>query len=82
LSKIGFENVHGYTQNGRNNFGYDLLERYHKNGDEFLNHIVRVTGGENRVSFLNVENKEQSKQCVNTHSPKKSNEFEQTSVGS
>jgi spore coat polysaccharide biosynthesis protein SpsF (cytidylyltransferase family) len=24
----------------------DILERYHKYGDEFINHIVRVTGDE------------------------------------
>jgi hypothetical protein len=35
-----------------------FLERYHKDGDEFLNHIV--TGDETRVSFVNVETKEQS----------------------
>jgi hypothetical protein len=37
-------------------------ERYHKDGDKFLNHIVRVTGDEAWVSFVNVEIKEQSKQ--------------------
>jgi hypothetical protein len=46
-----------------------FLERYHKDGDEFLNHIVRVTGDETRVSFVNVETKEQSKQWMHTHSP-------------
>jgi hypothetical protein len=40
----------------------DFSERYHKDGDEFLNHIVRVTGDEIWVSFVNVEIKEQSKQ--------------------
>jgi hypothetical protein len=39
-----------------------FLEQYHKNGDEFLNHIVRVTGDETWVSFVNVETKEHSKQ--------------------
>jgi hypothetical protein len=34
-----------------------LLEHYHKDGDEFLNHIV--TGDETWVSFVNVEIKEQ-----------------------
>jgi hypothetical protein len=32
-----------------------FLERYHKDGDEFLNHIVQVTGDETWVSFVNVE---------------------------
>jgi hypothetical protein len=35
-------------------------EWYHKNGDEFLSHIVRVTGNETWVSFVNFETKEQS----------------------
>jgi transposase len=39
-----------------------FLERYHKDGDESLNHIVGVTGDENLISFVNVEIKEQSKQ--------------------
>jgi hypothetical protein len=37
-----------------------FLERYHKDGDEFLNHIGRVRGDETWVSFVNVETKEQS----------------------
>jgi hypothetical protein len=32
-----------------------FLERYHKDGDEFHNDIVRVTGDETSVSFVNVE---------------------------
>jgi hypothetical protein len=32
-----------------------LLERYHKDGDEFLNNIVRVKDDENLVSFVNAE---------------------------
>jgi hypothetical protein len=46
-----------------------ILERYHKDCDEFLIHIVRITGDETWVSFLNVETKEQSKQWTHTHSP-------------
>jgi hypothetical protein len=34
-----------------------LLERYHKAGNEFLNHTV--TDDETWVSFVNVETKEQ-----------------------
>jgi hypothetical protein len=48
-----------------------LLQPYHKDGHEFLNHIVRVTGDETLVSFMNVETKEQSKQWIHTHSPRK-----------
>jgi hypothetical protein len=36
------------------------LERYHKDGDEFLSHIIQVTGDETEDSFVNVESKEQS----------------------
>jgi hypothetical protein len=36
-----------------------LLQQYHKDGDVFLNHII--TGDEIWVSYVNVENKEQSK---------------------
>jgi hypothetical protein len=32
-----------------------------QNGIEFLNHIIRVTGDETWVAFVNVEIKEQSK---------------------
>jgi hypothetical protein len=36
-----------------------FLEQYHKDGNEFLNDIIRVTGDETWVSFVNVETKEQ-----------------------
>jgi hypothetical protein len=39
-----------------------FLERYHKDGNEFLNRIVRVTGDETWVSFVSVETKEYSTQ--------------------
>jgi hypothetical protein len=55
------ENAHGCTQNAENGFGFDFLERYHKDSDEFLNHIMWVTDGETWVSFVIVETKEQSK---------------------
>jgi L-rhamnose mutarotase len=47
----------------------------HKDGDEFFNHIERVTGDETWVSF---ETKEQSRQWMHTHSPNKSKRFKQT----
>jgi hypothetical protein len=52
-----------------------FIELYHKYGDEFLNHIIRVTGDETLVSFVNVETKEQSKQWMHTHSPNKIKKF-------
>jgi hypothetical protein len=39
-----FKNAHECAQNKENGFGF--LERYHKDGDEFLNHILRVTSDE------------------------------------
>jgi transposase len=48
-----------------------LLEWYHKDGDKFPNHSLRVTDDEIWVSFVNVGTKEQSKQWMHTHSPNK-----------
>jgi hypothetical protein len=44
-----------------------FLDRYHKDGDEFLSHIVRLADDETWVSFVNVETKEQSKKWMHTH---------------
>jgi hypothetical protein len=41
-------------------------------------HIVRVTGDETWVSFVNVETKEQPKQWLHTHSPDKPKKFKET----
>jgi hypothetical protein len=54
-----------------------FLERYHKNGDDILSHIVRITDDETWVSFVNAETKEHSKQLMYTHSPNKPNKFKQ-----
>jgi hypothetical protein len=76
---MGSENAHGCPQNSENGFGFnfDFLERCHKDGVEFLNHTVRVTGGETCVSFVNVETKSsQSIGCSHictTDMPKNSN---------
>jgi hypothetical protein len=43
----------------------------HKDGDEFLSHVVQVTGDETWDSFVNAESKEQSKQWIHTSSPNK-----------
>jgi hypothetical protein len=58
-----------------------FLQRYHKHGDEFHNHIVRVIGDETWVSFMNVETKEQSKQWMHKHSPNKPKKFKQMLSG-
>jgi hypothetical protein len=44
-----------------------FLEQYHKDGNEFLDHIVRITGDETWVSFVNAETQEQSQYCIHTH---------------
>jgi hypothetical protein len=54
-----------------------FFKGYHKDGDEFPNHIVQVTGEETWVSYVNVETKEQSKKWMHTHSPNKPRKFEQ-----
>jgi hypothetical protein len=56
---MGSENAHGCTQNAKNGLSFDFLDRYHKYDNELLNHIVRVTGDETWVSFMNIETKEQ-----------------------
>jgi hypothetical protein len=82
LRKKISENAHGYVlvQNAKHGFGFDFyfLEQYHKKGDEFLNHIIGVTGDETWDLLLNVETKEQSKQLVHTRSPKKPKKIKQT----
>jgi hypothetical protein len=50
------------------------LERHHKDGDEFLSHIVRITGDETCVSFVNAETKEQSNKWMHTHFTKEAEE--------
>jgi hypothetical protein len=40
LQEMGSKNANGRTQNAENGFGFDFLEPYHKDGNEFLNHIV------------------------------------------
>jgi hypothetical protein len=62
LRMMGFVNAHGCGQNTENALALTFLERSHKEGDEFLNYTVPVTGDEIWASFVNVETKEQSKQ--------------------
>jgi hypothetical protein len=66
LRNIGSENAQGCAQKAENGLGFDFLERSHKDGDEFLSHTVLVIGDEIRVSFVNVQSKEQSKQWIHT----------------
>jgi hypothetical protein len=80
LRKTGSENAHRCAKKARNGLGFDFLEPYHKYGDEFLNHIVRITGDETQVAFVNVDIKERSKQWMHTNSPNKPKTFKQTSA--
>jgi hypothetical protein len=66
LRKTGYANAHGCAKNAQNVLGFDFLERYNKDGNEFLNHVVRVTDDEAWVSFVNIATKEQSKQWMHT----------------
>jgi hypothetical protein len=56
------------------------LERCPKDGNEFLNQTVRVTGDETWVSFVNDETKAQSKQWMHIHSPNTPKRFKQMSA--
>jgi hypothetical protein len=47
LRNMSSENAHGCTQSAENGFGFDSLERYHKDGDGncFLGQERRADGG-------------------------------------
>jgi hypothetical protein len=57
--------------------GLTFLQRYHKDGDEFLSHIIRITDDETRGSLVNIETKKQSKQWMHTYSPNNATKFKQ-----
>jgi hypothetical protein len=48
-----------------------FIQRYDKDSVEVLNHIVRVTGDEIWVLFVNVDTKDQSKRYMHTYSSDK-----------
>jgi hypothetical protein len=77
---MGSKYDHECIQNAENGLGFEFLEQYHKDGNEFLNHFIQVTGDKTWVSFVIYEIKEQSKQWMNTHSPKKLKKCKQTSA--
>jgi hypothetical protein len=68
----------GTYKNAENDFDFPFLERYHADGDEFLSHIVRITGDEIWVSFVNAYTKEHSQQWIYTHSSQTPRKFKQT----
>jgi hypothetical protein len=55
-----------------------FLVQYHKDGNEFLDHIIQATGDEIQVSSVNVETIQQSKHWIHTHSPNKMKMLKQT----
>jgi hypothetical protein len=57
MHKMGSRNAHG-CELQRMASPLTFLERYHKDGGEFLNHIIWVTCDETWVSFVNAETKE------------------------
>jgi hypothetical protein len=56
---VGSEKAYAYEKDANNGCSFDILQRCHKAGGEFLNNIVRVTGDETWLLFLNVETEEQ-----------------------
>jgi hypothetical protein len=40
---MGSENAHGCAHKAENGLGFDFLERYHKDGDECLNHCWSIS---------------------------------------
>jgi hypothetical protein len=44
LHKMGSENAHECSQNAENGFGFNFIERCHKDDGEFFNHVSLVTG--------------------------------------
>jgi hypothetical protein len=67
-----YENAHGWHKTQRIASAMDFLERYHKDGEEFLSYILIW------VSFVNIETKEQSKQWMHTHLLNNPKKFKQT----
>jgi hypothetical protein len=57
----------GVHKTQRIDLALTFLERYHKDGNEFLRHTVWGTGYETLVSLVNVETKEQLKQWMHVH---------------
>jgi hypothetical protein len=71
------DGFHKCSQNTENCFGFDFFQ---SDGAKMLMNfsiILRVTGDETWVSFVNVETKEQSKQWMHIHSSNKLKMFKQ-----
>jgi hypothetical protein len=52
---MGSENAHRCTQNAENDLGFDFLEWWHEDGEEYLNHIIWVISVETWISFVNID---------------------------
>jgi hypothetical protein len=57
---------------------FTFSEQYHKDGHEFLSHIIRVTGDETLFLFVNTETKKLSNKWMHIQSPNKCKKFKQT----
>lgn len=71
----GFQICSRVHPNAENGFGTAFLKQYHKDGDQFLSHIVWVTRDKTWVSIVNSETKEQVGQWMHTYSPNKQKKF-------
>ena len=76
LCQMGAKNAHWCSQNTKKGVGFDFLQCYHDEGDEFLDKTV--TGDETCIKFVNVETKERSRQWMHTHSLNKPRKFKQS----
>jgi hypothetical protein len=55
-----FRIANGCAQKAENGFGFYFFRAVPQDGNELINHILRVTGDGTWVSFVNVKTKEQS----------------------
>jgi hypothetical protein len=53
-------------------FGFDFLERYHKDGDELRSHVMRIIDDNMWGLFVNIETEERKE--VDTHTSVKQDE--------
>jgi hypothetical protein len=75
---MGSENAHGCAEEQRIVSVLPFLERYHKDGNGYFSHIIRVRDDETGILFVNVETKKESKQWMHTQSQNKPKTFNYT----
>ncbi|GFQ96234.1 HTH_48 domain-containing protein [Trichonephila clavata] len=72
---LGSKNVDGFAQNPTFSSALTFLERYHNEGEDFLDQLV--TGDETWVAYVTPESKQQSMEWRHSSSPKRV-KFKQT----